>query len=192
MANGTEERVTGALDSLSGINVGVGGKFVESLKGNAGSQNVFRAGHGPKPFVRRGDIFLPVAFFGAAVGAGDLDGEEAGPGAGERARVQLVEEFGDPVVDVFAPVVGVEGSRSEGKGNEKGFEDRDEGLPGDARHGAKVLELRDFVDDVDETDALFIFPAAEVNGVDAQEAGIAAGLRIAAGLTRARGAWTCG
>ena len=50
----------------------------------------------------------------------------------------------------------------EGEGGEEGFEARDEEVPGDARHGAKVLELRDFVDDVEDVDALLAAVVAEV------------------------------
>ena len=68
----------------------------------------------------------------------------------------------------------------EGEGRDEGIEDRDEEVLGDARHGAKVLELRDFVDDVDEVDALVAAAVAEMHGVDAQEAGLAVGLGRAA------------
>ena len=177
------------------------------------------------------DVFLPVAAFDVAGGAGDLGGEEAGPvevevgaevvveegvdlgdegvadvdvaepfaddaavlgfdecvvvavsgpGLGEGGDVELVEQVGDEAVDVLASVVGVEGVDGEGEGGEKGFEACDEELPGDARYGSKVLELRDFVDDVDAVDALLPAPVAEVDGVDAEEAGLAAGRRLSA------------
>ena len=104
----------------------------------------------------------------------------AGPGLGEGGDVELVEQIGDEAVDVLAAVVGVEGVDGEGEGGEQGFEARDEEVLGDARHGAKVLELRDFVDDVDEVDPLLAAMVAEVDGVDAQIAGLAVGLRLAA------------
>lgn len=104
----------------------------------------------------------------------------AGPGLGEGADVEVVEQAGDLAVDVLAAVVGVEGFDAEGEGGEQSFEAGDEEVVGDAGHGAKVLELRDFVDDVDEMDALPSGPVAEVNGVDAKEAGAAAGIGLAA------------
>ena len=94
--------------------------------------------------------------------------------------MELVEQGGDLAVDVLGAVVGVEGFDAEGEGGEQGFEAGDEEVVGDAGHGAKVLELRDFVDDVDEIDALPSGPVAEVNGVNAQEAGAAAGPGLAA------------
>ena len=54
-------------------------------------------------------------------------------------------------------------------GGEEAFEAWDEELLGDARYGSKVLELRDFVDDVDEVDPLLAAVVAEVDGVDAHE-----------------------
>ena len=42
--------------------------------------------------------------------------------------------------------VRVEGVEGEGEGGEEGLEAWDEELLGDARYGAKVLALRDFVD----------------------------------------------
>ena len=104
----------------------------------------------------------------------------AGPGLGEDADVELVEQRGHAAVDVFAAVVGVEGVDGEGEGGQQGFEARDEEVVGDARHGSKVLELRDFVDHVDEVDALAPLAVAEVDGVDAEMAGLAVGPRLAA------------
>ena len=94
--------------------------------------------------------------------------------------MELVEEVGDLAVDVLASVVGVEGLDGEGEGGDEVLQHEHHEVLGDARHGAKVLELRDFVDDVDEVDALFAGPVAEVHGVDAQEAGLAIGLGLAA------------
>ena len=94
--------------------------------------------------------------------------------------MELVEQIGDEAVDVLAAVVGVEGVDGEGEGGEEGFEARDEEVLGDARYGSKVLELRDFVDDVDEVDPLPAAVVAQVDGVDAQMAGLAVGLRLAA------------
>ena len=93
--------------------------------------------------------------------------------------MELVEEVGDEAVDVLASVVGVEGLDGEGEGGDEGFEARDEEVLGDAGYGAKVLELRDFVDDVDEADALLAAAVAEVDGVDAKEAGLAIGPGLA-------------
>ena len=104
----------------------------------------------------------------------------AGPGLGEGGDVELVEQVGDLAVDVLASVVGVEGLDGEGEGGDKVLQHEDHEVLGDARHGAKVLELRDFVDDVDEVDALLAAPVSEVDGVDAQEPGLAIGLGLAA------------
>ena len=68
----------------------------------------------------------------------------------------------------------------EGEGGDEVLQHGDHEVLGDARHGAKVLELRDFVDDVDEVDALLAAPVSEVDGVDAEEAGLAIGPRLAA------------
>ena len=94
--------------------------------------------------------------------------------------MELVEQVGDLAVDVLASVVGVEGLDGEGEGGDEVLQHGDHEVLGDARHGAKVLELRDFVDDVDEVDALLAAPVSEVDGVDAEEAGLAIGPRLAA------------
>ena len=40
---------------------------------------------------------------------------ECGDGTGEVAHMELVQHFGDPVIDVFRPVVGVEPCTGKGK-----------------------------------------------------------------------------
>ena len=67
----------------------------------------------------------------------------------------------------------MEGLDGEGEGGDEVFEDGDHELLGDAADGSKVLELRDFVDDVDDVGALLSVQVAEMHGVDAQEAGLA-------------------
>ena len=71
-----------------------------------------------------------------------------------------------------------------GKAERRASRDGDEEVLGDAGHGAKVLKLRDFVDDVDDVDALLAGPVAEVHGVDAEEAGLAIGLGLSANADR--------
>ena len=208
LADGSEEFVAVALDGLGGIEVGgSGSEAVEGFEGDAGPEEVFGAGKRLEPLVGCGDILLPVAAFDAAVGAGDLGGEVAGPveveegaeaaleedvdpgdemvgdvdvaeppaddgavfgfdervvvrvagsGLREGGDVELVEQVGDLAVDVLASVVGVEGldGEGEGEGGDEVLQHEDHEVLGDARQGAKVLELRDFVDDVDEVDAL--------------------------------------
>ena len=105
----------------------------------------------------------------------------AGPGLGELADVEFGEEPGDAVVDVLRAVVGVEAGDLEGEGGDEGFELGEEEVLGDAADGAKVLELRDFVDDVDDVDALLSAAVALVDGVDAQESGPSAGAGLAPG-----------
>ena len=78
--------------------------------------------------------------------------------------MEVVEQVGDVAVDVLASVVGVEGLDGEGEGGEEVLQHEDHEVLGDARHGAKVLELRDFVDDVEDVDALLAVVVAEVDG----------------------------
>ena len=196
MSDGAEERVAGALDGL-----GRGGVLVERFDGEAASEEGFGTRQGSEPLVRRGDIFLPVACFDTTGGVGDQGGEEAGPvdvedgtegvveevvavvgpGPGEGADVELVEQAGDLAVDVFAAVVGVAGLGGEGEAREEGFEGGDGEVPGDAGDGAKVLELRHIDSDVDEVDALPASPVADIGCVDGQEAGLAAGAAASGG-----------
>ena len=79
LADGTEEFVAGMLDGLGGIE-------------DARPEEVFGAGHGFETLVGCGDVFLPVASLHAAVGAGDLGGEEAGPVEVEEGAEVVVEE----------------------------------------------------------------------------------------------------
>ena len=93
LADGTEEFVAGMLDGLGGIEVGgCGGQLVERVEGDARPEEVFGAGHGFETLVGCGDVFLPVASLHAAVGAGDLGGEEAGPVEVEEGAEVVVEE----------------------------------------------------------------------------------------------------
>ena len=63
-----------------------------------------------------------------------------------------LSQVGDLAVDVLGPVVGVEGLDGEVGGGEELLQHENHEVPGDAGHGAKVLELRDFVDGVDNVD----------------------------------------
>ena len=93
LADGTEEFVAGMLDGLGGIEVGgCDGQLVERVEGDARPEEVFGAGHGFETLVGCGDVFLPVASLHAAVGAGDLGGEEAGPVEVEEGAEVVVEE----------------------------------------------------------------------------------------------------
>ena len=68
----------------------------------------------------------------------------------------------------------------EGEGVDELLQDgQQEGL-GDGLDGADELVLGDLVDDVDQVDALFAVEVALVDGVDAQETGPTAGVRLAA------------
>ena len=79
LADGAEEFIAGALDGLGGGEVGgCGGTLVEGVESYAGAEKGFGIGQGLEPLVGRGDVLLPVAAFDAAVGPGDLGGEEAG------------------------------------------------------------------------------------------------------------------
>ncbi len=104
----------------------------------------------------------------------------AGGGLGEVADVELVQEFGDPVVDVLRAVVGVEGLDGKGEGGDEGLEDGDEVVLGDVGDRTEVLELGHLVDDVDDVDSFVALPVAEVDGVDAQKPGLAFGRWLAA------------
>ena len=111
LADGTEEFVAGSLNGLGGVEVGgCGGEAVEGFEGDAGPEEVFGAGHCPEALVGGGDILLPVAPLDAAVGAGDLGGEEAGPvevEEGAEAALEEVVDLGDEGVgdvDVAEPL----------------------------------------------------------------------------------------
>ncbi len=99
--------------------------------------------------------------------------ERRGRDLGVGGDVEAVEQVRDLAVDVLASVVDVEGMDGEGEGGDEVFEDGDHELLGDPADGSKVLELRDFVDDVDDVGALLSVQVAEMHGVDAQEAGLA-------------------
>ena len=97
VGDGAEQVVAGALDGLSGVKVGGGGRaLAEGFEGDAGPEEVFGAGKGLEPFVGRGDIFLAVAPPDLAVGAGVLGGEEAGPVEVEEGAELVAEEAVDP------------------------------------------------------------------------------------------------
>ena len=113
----------------------------------------------------------------------------AGPGLGEGGDVEAVEQVRDFAVDVLGAVVGVEGLAGEGESGVEGLEDGEHELLGDAADGSKVLELRDFVNDVDDVGAILPAQVAEMQGVNAQEAGLAIRPRLAAhSEARGRGA----
>lgn len=93
LADGAEEFVAGTLDGLGGFEVGgCGGQLVERVEGDGRPEEVFGAGHGFEPLVGCGDVFLPVASLHAAVGDGDLGGEEAGPVEIEEGAEVIAEE----------------------------------------------------------------------------------------------------
>ena len=82
-----------------------------------------------------------------------------GPGLGEPPDAQLLEERGDPVVDVFAAVVGVEAEDRERKGQQQPLEQRDQEALRDTRHRTDELELGDLVHQIDQIHALFAVPS---------------------------------
>ncbi len=82
-----------SLRGNSSIEVGgCGGQLVERVEGDGRPEEVFGAGHGFEPLVGCGDVFLPVASLHAAVGDGDLGGEEAGPVEIEEGAEVIAEE----------------------------------------------------------------------------------------------------
>ena len=93
----------------------------------------------------------------------------------EGSDMELGEETGSQIL-----TVGVEGPDDEGKGGDEPLEEGDEEALGDVGDGAEVLELDHLVDDVDDVGPLFAFPVAEVDGVDAQVAGLPVGGQSAA------------
>ena len=105
LADGTEEFVAGSLNGLGGVEVGGwGGEPVERFEGDSGPEEAFGAGHCPEALVGGGDILLPVAPLDAAVGAGDLGGEEAGPvevEEGAEAALEEVVDLGDEGVGTW-------------------------------------------------------------------------------------------
>ena len=101
--------------------------------------------------------------------------------------MEPVEQVGDLVVDVLGAVVGVEGLDGEGEGGDEAPEDGDEEVLGDARHGSKVLELRHFVDDVDDVESFLAVAVAGMDGINAQEAGLAVRAGLAADADGHRG-----
>ena len=103
----------------------------------------------------------------------------AGARLGEFLDVELVEQFGDAMVDVLGAVVAVEAVDGEGEGLDEVLQDGEEEALADALDGADKLELGDFVDGVDEVEALDAVQVALVHGVDAQPVGAAAGTRLA-------------
>ena len=80
------------------------------------------------------------------------------------------EETGSQIL-----TVGVESPDAEGEGGDEPLEEGDEEALGDVGDGAEVLELGHLVDDVDDVGPLLAFPVAEVDGVDAQVAGLPVG-----------------
>ena len=70
----------GLLEGLGGVQAGSGeGAAVEILEGSAGPEEGGGVGQRPEAVVWRGNLVMGVAFPDAAVGCGDLGGEEAGP-----------------------------------------------------------------------------------------------------------------
>ena len=107
-----------------------------------------------------------------ALGQGVVVGAP-GPGLGELADVEFVEQVGDLVVDVFGTVVGVKALDDKGIGGDQGFEHGDQEALGDGFDGADVLILGDFIDGVDVIDAFGALAVALVDGIDSEEAGLA-------------------
>ncbi len=91
----------------------------------------------------------------------------AGAGLGEPLHAQLLQQGGDPVVDVLAAVVGVEAEDAEREGQQQAFEQRHEEALGDADDGADELVLGDPVHQVDEVQALDPVAVANVDAVHA-------------------------
>ena len=106
---------------------------------------------------------------------------------GELADMEFVEQVGDLVVDVFGTVVGVKALDDKGIGGDQGFEHGDQEAFGNGFDGADVLILGDFIDGVDVIDAFGAIAVALVDGIDAEEAGLAVQLRLSAFADGCRG-----
>ncbi len=91
--------------------------------------------------------------------------------------MQLVEHCGNLAVDVLGTVVGMEPDDDERQRDEHLLQHRDEERLGDPGHGADMLELGDFVDQVDVVDALHAVPVTLMHRVHAHVAGLAGGVR---------------
>ena len=100
-----------------------------------------------------------------ALGPGVVVGAP-GSRLGERADVELVQQCGDLVVDVFGAVVGVKALDDQGIGGDQGFEPGDQEALSEGFDGAEVLILGDFIDGVDGIDALGALAVARVDGPD--------------------------
>ena len=98
-------------------------------------------------------------------------------GLGEPLHAELVEQLRDAVVDVLGAVVGVEAEDAEREGQQQAFEERQQEALRDGGGRADELVLGDLVDEVDQEQALDAVAVALVDGVDADVAGLAVGLR---------------
>ena len=106
--------------------------------------------------------------------------ERRGSRLGELADVELVQQCGDLMVDVFGAIVGVKALDDKGIGGDQGFEHGDQEALGDGFDIADVLILGDFIHGVDVIDAFGAIAVALVDGIDAQKAGLAVRLRLSA------------
>lgn len=96
----------------------------------------------------------------------------ARPGLGE-LDMELVEQLGVPVVDIFRAVIGVEAADDKGKGLQDELEHRHQETFADASDGEHALELGDLIDGVDVIDPFDAIQIALVYGIQAQITGLA-------------------
>ena len=104
------------------------------------------------------------------------------PGArlGELVDMQFVQHCRHLVVDILRAVVRMETENGERQGDEHLFQNGKQTCLGYLRHRADMLELGDLVHQIDDMDAFLAVPVALVDGVDADKAGPATGLRALA------------
>ena len=91
-------------------------------------------------------------------------------------NVQLLEQSGDPAVDVFRAIVGMETLDDKGERREDFLQYRDQEAFTDAFDREYALELGDLVDCVDVVDPLDTVQIALVDRVNAQKAWLALGV----------------
>ena len=84
------------------------------------------------------------------------------------------------MVDILRTVVRMETENGERQGDEQLFQNGNQKCLRYLRHRADMLELGDLVHQIDDVDAFLAVPVALVDGVDADKAGPASGLRALA------------
>ena len=91
----------------------------------------------------------------------------ASAGLGEVSDVQLVEQFGNVVIDIFATVIGVETEDRKGEGAQHAFKLREQEVLGNILHGTDQLEPGYRVDQIDQVQPLDAIAITLVNRINA-------------------------